>query len=134
MQRGLKRFFMEPSTEGGTTWTDIFGPVTGKILQIGYFQGDTGIRLDTGAELSLSFADTGKLNGTYKVFDTHLDSSFVRAPAQPVVDTGGDPAFYAAGGLPVLMPLVFAGEVLRATINGIATDTGKTGKITIWTE
>jgi len=92
-----------------------FGVITG----LAYKAADTGVRADTGAVITLT-ADAGDFN--IPLFVTHLlpnGASWYHPFAQQTYDTGGG---IITGSF---SPYVFNGEKVTASIQGIATDTGK---------
>ncbi len=95
--------------------------ITGMLSHMVYVPGDTGVRCDTGAVVTVT-ADTDTGGSNLTLFVAHLapnDKSWPRFYVAPVHDTGGT-AVDGAGGL-----LSFAGEELEFAVQGVAADTGK---------
>ena len=104
---------------------DVTPAIFGRLVQVAYQPGDTGVRADTGAEVTLT-ADTGGLNLVLAAFHLAPNTrSWARAYRIPTHDTGGDALLYAAGGTGVHENAYLAGERITASVQGIATDTGK---------
>lgn len=114
-------------TDTGANASTVSGPLYGGIVQVGYSPADTGVRIDTGAVLTLT-ADTGGIN--VPVLTMHLapnGSAWFRGLGTPVYDTGGG----IVSGVTTVNAL--AGECLKASVQGISTDTGKEVEIYVYT-
>lgn len=118
-----KRFAFVTDTGGNDK--DTWGGVYGHVQQVAYTPaGDTGVLLDTGAVLTIT-VDTGGLSQPLLV--THMPATgMIRGVKIPQLDTGGAP-ISGVDDYPVL-----AGEKLTASLQGIATDTGKEGTVNIY--
>lgn len=120
----LSRSRIDILTDTGANYAETTGPITGEFVQMGYVPADTGIRLDTGAVLTLTH-DTGGLNAAATV--VHLapnGASWRRSFQQAIFDTGGGQV-----GTERFYPIHLASEKLTASIQGISTDTGKQGTV-----
>ncbi len=120
---GISRQRFDFVTDTGGDWADTGPPISGAILQVRYIP-DGSTPLDTGADITLSLANTGVpvLN-----MDNIGSAAFTRVPKQPIHDTGGA----AVSGL---REFVFAvNEGLRVEVNQSAAVAGvKKGTLFVW--
>lgn len=120
------------TTDTGANASATAGPIMGRFLQVVYDPGDTGVRMDTGAVLTVTM-DTGEISLPMLV--AHLAPNtkpWARAYKIPSHDTGGNALLYAGGGEPVAEFFYISGDKVTASVQGIATDTGKTPTIYLY--
>ncbi len=101
--------------------------VSGQVVQVRYIPDGT-TPLDTGADLTVSGADSGIPVLTKANIGT---SAFNLAPRQPThLNTDGSAALYAAGGSAVLAPVVVANERIKVVV--AQGGNAKLGTLHIW--
>ena len=127
MSKNLGRKRIQLTTDTGANASAVTSGVIGYFSHMAYKPGDTGVRLDTGAVVTVT-ADTGAMN--LPLFVAHLapnDKTWARYYTIPVHDTG-DGAIDGSAGL-----IGLAGEQLTVSVQGVAADTGKEADIFLYT-
>jgi hypothetical protein len=123
----VTRHHLVLTTDTGANASTVSGTLNGQLEQISYYAADTGVRADTGAVVTMQL-DTGEGGPVLSVF--HLvpnGTSWMRHIQAPMMDTGG--AITATS----YLPFALAGEKVKVSVQGLATDTGKEVHLHLYT-
>lgn len=117
------------TTDTGANGTAFSAPLYGELVQFIAKPADTGVRADTGLVLTLDM-DTGTINQRLFVRHNEPNAANQLFSLYPIkaLDTGGEVISNDTGGAARYdqrQPVCFAGEQIKASVQGIATDTGK---------
>jgi hypothetical protein len=124
---GIIRYSLPLVTDTGANAAEFTPSIMGRLLQVAGHMADTGVRADTGAVITLT-ADTGNLNLRLGVFhNLPNDRGWAKSLQQTIYDTGG-------GAVSAYEPIALAGEKIKASVQGIAADTGKELNLFLYVE
>lgn len=113
----IRAFRVTATTDGSGDATVYSDPVFGKVLHAAYIKTDFADGVD--------FAITGETTGQGIWTESNVNASTIRYPAAASHSVAGVAAAYASGGTAVNVPIVLAGERIKAIISsGGATKTG----------
>jgi hypothetical protein len=123
----ITRHTIAITTDTGANFAAETAPVSGRIMQMRYLPGDTGLILDTGADLDVTLKDSGVVVANFHPGQ----AAFTKAIRQPTHAADGSASLHAAAGEPVEDYIVVTGEALQVSVADGGT--GKEGTLHIWT-